>query len=81
MRTGASGGCGYQTQDFSTATSTLNPNPTSNPAQHSSQANNTVDAHEHISPVNTGPELQSNLHALSKAKPRKKQKNTTTVSL
>lgn len=78
LRTSASGRRGYRSQDFSTASSTLNPSSTSDSSQQSPHENNEADACQHFLPANiTCPELQSD----SKAKPRTKQRNTTTVRL
>ena len=73
LRTGASGRRGYRTQEIPLAEAS---------SSNTTQANDAVDAHEHTSPADhdiTGPEIQSDIPAVSKG--RTKQKNTTTVRL
>jgi hypothetical protein len=81
LRTGASGRRGYRTQELSATSSTVNSTPDSNSkssaATGTTQPSGVPDA---ISLADTrGPELQSDSPPASSAKPRAKQKNTTTV--
>ena len=72
LRTGASGRRGYRTQELAAASSSSN----------STQANDAPNSYDQILPAdhdNTGPEIQNDIPAVSKA--QRKQKNTTTVRL